>query len=150
MSKEIPVFVYGTLRPDYLRGRNTGWTTRISTKDNPARIKGRLFNLGSFPGLKLEEPFDSVKGHVVFVSEETLCSLDAYEGYQPHAHHLSLYLRVMADVMMGWDEHEKEETMQCQVYVYNQTPNESSHIQNGDWMNPHGESSTEVTETATV
>lgn len=66
------VFVYGTLKSK-------------NRRDN-FYVKGTLFHLGAFPGIKLGD-VGNIPGQVVEVSEVDLEDLDRYEGV-PH-----LYVR---------------------------------------------------------
>lgn len=77
------LYVYGTLRPN-----------------NPAiqvQVPGLLYDLGWYPGLKLEAPSSasrSVVAERVLVTDEELQSIDRYEGYHESDPHRSLFRRV--------------------------------------------------------
>lgn len=60
-----PVFVYGTLK-----NYNTPDTHMVS---------GKLFNLGPFPGIRLDGEH-KVSGQIALVTDEKLAALDSYEG----------------------------------------------------------------------
>lgn len=104
------VYVYGTLRPG---GPET------------VMVPGRLYSLGSFPGIVLESPSDEgsfVTCEVVEVDDERLASLDMYEGYRENDPKGSLYLR--KPYLDGF------------IYVYNYPDHlrEDRLIKDGDWL----------------
>ena len=59
------VFVYGTLKD--------------ASRRDDMYVKGTLFDLGAFPGIKLEG-VTNVPGQIVEVTEQDLEILDRYEG----------------------------------------------------------------------
>ena len=74
------VLVYGTLRP--------------FTNENIVRVPGQLYDLGSFPGIKLDNSSSTmVTCEVIEVTDEELERLDLYEGYRPTDPDNSLYIR---------------------------------------------------------
>ena len=78
------VLTYGTLRP--------------FTNKNIFRVPGRLYHLGSFPGLKLDNSSDTmVTCELIEVTDEELERLDLYEGYRPSDPDNSLYIRRKLD-----------------------------------------------------
>ena len=78
------VLVYGTLRP--------------FTNTNVVRVPGHLYDLGSFPGVKLDNSSDTmVTCEVIEVTDEELERLDLYEGYRPSDPDNSLYIRRKLD-----------------------------------------------------
>jgi len=104
------LYVYGTLRSRDVGNADFHW------------IKGALYNLGSFPGLKLYEGCNSeVKCEKIVVDDEKLAALDRYEGYREDSPETSLYLRV--PILDGW------------VYTYNHEVDPKSLISSGDWFN---------------
>lgn len=82
MSRLCRFFVYGTLK----RGerREHAWP-HAPLSITVATIKGRLFDLGSYPALIMGE--EIVEGEIWLVAEEhledTLATLDAIEGFVP-------------------------------------------------------------------
>lgn len=80
LKSPIPLFVYGTLRRDF----DNTWSRRLWAPDaeflGEARVAGRLYRLGDYPGLKpAEGPRDWVHGEVV-MPRGLLPDLDRYEG----------------------------------------------------------------------
>lgn len=96
------VYVYGTLRP--------GWS-------EPVRIPGQIFDLGRFPGLRMDLP-----GEVVCekVEIEDLASVDRYEGYRPDDEPGSLYIR--RPFRDGW------------IYEFSRSIDGYEPIESGDWL----------------
>ena len=91
MNKHL-VFVYGTLR----RGSTLAMSERFpgSKFIADAEVSGRLYDLGAYPGLRLDESNSSVAGEVYEVDDETLKRLDDFEAS-------SNYLRKRAEVSLG-------------------------------------------------
>jgi gamma-glutamylcyclotransferase (GGCT)/AIG2-like uncharacterized protein YtfP len=103
------LFVYGTLR----KGK-----TRLDY------IKGKLWDLGRFPGLVLEGN-TNVTGEIIEVDEPTLAELDLYEGVPQ-----GLYRRARQNTKNG------EEVW---VYLFNRDiPDYAKEIITGDWFNKLG------------
>ena len=83
-DKRHQVLVYGTLRP--------------FTNTNVVRVPGHLYDLGSFPGVRLDNSSDTmVTCEVIEVTDEELERLDQYEGYRPSDPDNSLYIRRKLD-----------------------------------------------------
>lgn len=107
MSDLHKVYVYGTLRPN---------------RGDTVFIPGKMYDLGWFPGVLLE-PEDSpnkVVAEVLRVDDGRLAELDRYEGYRPHDHEHSLYIR--RSFRDGW------------IYEYNQRVDNRVLIESGDWI----------------
>ena len=77
MDKHL-VFVYGSLR----RGNALSMPVRFpgARLMGEARVGGRLYDLGAFPGLALGGSESSVAGEVYEVDEEALKRLDDFEA----------------------------------------------------------------------
>jgi len=86
MSEEVitkhKVAVYGTLR--------TG-------EGECGTVKGRLYDLGWFPGIILDEGGDDITVEYRYTDDEGLEGFDRYEGYYENNHPESLYLRKKVD-----------------------------------------------------
>ena len=76
MSKHL-VFVYGSLR----RGNAGAMSVRFydATYVGDGQVCGRLYDLGAYPGLLLDESGAVVTGEVYEVTDETLSKLDQFE-----------------------------------------------------------------------
>lgn len=101
------LYVYGTLRPG---------------KHETVKIPGQLFDLGWFPGIKLEGP-----GEVVCeaIQVEDWGPIDRYEGYYPDCPQDSLYIRRPLMVPHG---------IHGFIYEYNRPVDLTTRIESGDWI----------------
>ena len=118
----VKLFVYGTL----LTGEGN-WSWALNPQVGiPDRLKGaKLYNLGSFPGIKLSDnPDDEVIGEMFEIPLEKLSTIDRLEGYNPHKESTSMYSRIEVVLSSG-------ET--AYTYRYNGSTTEESRIQFGDW-----------------
>lgn len=128
---ELPVFVYGTLRPGqknflpFLGGR--------VLRTVPASIEGRLYFVrdGGYPYL-LPEP-GRVAGDLAFLDprlrEETLGGLDSLEEYDPLDEDHSIYLRRQAKVTLADGGH-----VTAWVYYWNCPDIQGIWISSGDFL----------------
>lgn len=93
MHKHL-VFVYGTLR-----GGGAG-AMSIRFPDSKfiatAKVSGNLYDLGAYPGLRLNESNSLVMGEVYEVDDEILNKLDDFEAS-------SNYLRKQVEISLGAD-----------------------------------------------
>ena len=121
MSKHR-VFVYGSLR----RGNAGAMSVRFpdAAHVGDGKVRGRLYDLGAYPALLLDESGAQVTGEVYEVTDETLNKLDQFEL-------TSDYERRDVEVEIG-DEHGH-----CWIYV---PAHEASFfdgfptIESGDWI----------------
>lgn len=108
------IFVYGTL----LDAENKyGLYLRDNSKFfSSARVMGKLFNIGQYPGVVLyPDGDDSVHGVLLQMDDpETVLDLiDIYEGFGNDQPQPNEFIRVLADA-------ETESGIQvCWVYIYN-------------------------------
>jgi gamma-glutamylcyclotransferase (GGCT)/AIG2-like uncharacterized protein YtfP len=123
------LFVYGTLRRRSLHpmARRLAETARHV---GAARIAGRLYDLGRFPGLKPPRtPEDWVQGDVYALGEnadETLRVMDAYENAESPPP--TPYERACATVMLA-----DGSDLLAWVYWYGGTVHEDQHIPSGSY-----------------
>ena len=110
MSNKHQVLTYGTLRP--------------FTNENIVRVPGQLYDLGAFPGIKLDNSSNTVVTcELIEVTDEELERLDRYEGYRPSDPDNSLYIRRKLD----WGPF---------IYEYNDpfgNLSEKGIVPSGDW-----------------
>lgn len=119
MNKHL-VFLYGTLR----HGSAGAMSIRFPQSKfiAGARVNGRLFDLGAYPGLLAGESSSPVVGEVYEVDDETLKQLDEFEGS-------SNYLRKQVEIVVG------SETRTC--WTYEPDPecySLQTLIPSGDWI----------------
>jgi gamma-glutamylcyclotransferase (GGCT)/AIG2-like uncharacterized protein YtfP len=108
------LFIYGTLHPDRAP-REIAAVARRLTSIGRATIRARLYNLGEYPGIVLDDSSTPIPGELFTVPDaETLAALDAYEDFRPASHAESLFLREKAVVIL--DDGSQES---CWVYTYN-------------------------------
>jgi gamma-glutamylcyclotransferase (GGCT)/AIG2-like uncharacterized protein YtfP len=113
-SMEERVFLYGTLRPGHAPREIADAVSRLR-RVGAGTIRGQLHDLGTYPGVVLDDAAGEVRGEIFAVPDaETLARMDAYEGYYAGDAAGSLFLRVKAAVAM--DDGASEA---CWVYVYN-------------------------------
>lgn len=105
MSAKHKIAVYGTLRPN---------------KGNLVTIPGKIFNIGWFPGLIMDDSGDTVQGEWIEADDQRLKELDSYEGYNENRPDQSLYVR--EKFQDGW------------IYVYNRPIGNQPFISSGDWL----------------
>ena len=91
MNKHL-VFVYGTLRGGGAGAMSGRFPDSKFIAE--ARVTGRLYDLGSYPGLLLNEPNSHVIGEAYEVDDETLKRLDDFEAS-------SNYLRRQVEISLG-------------------------------------------------
>lgn len=119
------VFVYGTLRTGERLAGNLADCPR-----KPGRVRGRLYNLGWFPGLYLDRDGVPVTGEVATITPEILARLDNIEGF--HGYNTqSLYHRVWLPKEIWGDDGG------CWTYVYAKPESQlgdDKRIESGDWL----------------
>jgi len=76
MSKHL-LFVYGTLRRGGENEITRNFPNAVYAGD--ASVTGRLFDMGGYPAIVLDDEAASVIGEVYEVDDETLAKLDAFE-----------------------------------------------------------------------
>jgi gamma-glutamylcyclotransferase (GGCT)/AIG2-like uncharacterized protein YtfP len=112
------LFVYGTLSPQHAPPEIAATVRRLRPVGQ-ASIRGRLYDLGEYPGAILSERSRSVIRGEVFElpgDKGTLTSLDNYEGFEPNKQSSSLFLRRARPVTM-----DDGTRLRCWVYIYNGT-----------------------------
>ncbi|HEX8071459.1 MAG TPA: gamma-glutamylcyclotransferase family protein [Pyrinomonadaceae bacterium] len=127
------VFVYGTLRRGGVRALPGLFPGAKFV--GAARVSGRLYDLGAYPALLLEDSDSSVVGEVYEVDDEILHGLDEYEATAD-------YRRQQVEVSLG------QRAQTCWVYA----PDPESYprrglIKSGDWIE-HARTKTERPEGA--
>jgi gamma-glutamylcyclotransferase (GGCT)/AIG2-like uncharacterized protein YtfP len=128
------LFVYGTLRRDsghelyHLLARHGHFVDDV-------RVQGRLFDLGSYPGLVLEGHNRFVSGELYEITSNwphVVARLDEYEGCaadDPEPHE---YRRELIEVIRPTGAREK-----AWAYVLNRDPHGLPVIESGDYSSWH-------------
>ncbi len=123
------LFVYGTL----LNRQNEfgAYLQANCTFYADGKFKGRLYDIGEYPGAVLDESSNIyVYGKVFSLNNtnEVLIQLDAYEGYGPDEEQPNLFVRKMVSVETTG------EILDCWVYLYNLPINNLLTIPNGKYL----------------
>jgi gamma-glutamylcyclotransferase (GGCT)/AIG2-like uncharacterized protein YtfP len=122
------IFVYGTLRKSGARTISALFPTVKFVGEG--KVRGQLFDLGSYPGLRLDENSESVIGEVYQIADEMLADLDEIEGCYPDDDDASLYLRreVTVELIDGTK-------INCWTYECNENNFQLDKlIDSGDWI----------------
>jgi len=132
ISEPIPagdrLFVYGTLQPP----SSIPLADRLAVI-GPARVRGRLYDLGPYPGLIPADDADAdwVHGLLCALPSEDpdlLADLDDYEGYDPTDPVGSLFVRERGTARV-----ESGNDIPCWVYRYNRPVDAHARLVNGRW-----------------
>jgi len=127
------LFVYGTLRRDSPNSRHA-MLARAARLVGRARMRGRLYQLGGYPGLVPAPDAERwVQGEVYELTdpEALLARLDEYEGCGPRDPEPHEYERVRAEAWMASGAREE-----AWVYVYRGPLSEKREIVSGDYCEP--------------
>lgn len=126
---DYPLFVYGLLR----RGMSAGLEAFVGPGAAnllcEATLLGKLYDLGEYPGVLLDDGPSVVHGELWRVRDTgAWATLDDFEGIGPGFAEPTLYRRVLATAqpLLG-------EAQTCWVYVYNREVGEAPRIPSGDW-----------------
>lgn len=114
-EKSIIVAVYGSLR----RGERANRMLQFSEYLGQDTVKGRLYDLGAYPGLIVDPKGDDVVVELYSIDAETLANLDRYEG-APH-----LFRQVKTQV--------NSSNKEVLCYEYCHKVAEASRLPHGDW-----------------
>lgn len=118
------VFVYGTLRPAVANGEPRLLVEGLR-QDGPATVRGRIVDLGDYPGLV--EGSGLVHGDLLVVEDaEQLAALDAYEECGPPSF---LYRREVVTA-----ERPNGDSLAVWVYRYCRVVNPAAEIAGGDYL----------------
>ncbi len=125
-GRDSLLFVYGTLRP-FVDIPMTRWLKGVATHAGPASIRGRLYDLGPYPGLRpARRRQERVSGDVYRVSAKVLLVLDRYEagvgtGAPRFVRRRCELIRRHARSSLAW------------VYVYDRIVRPRARIASGDY-----------------
>ena len=129
MSEQKPIhfFMYGTLK---VGGHYAGQFDKERKSSEKASIKGRMYHLGGFPGVKLNED-GTVHGevHTYDNVQAVQAVFNRIEGYSPKAdpkHCLYLLKTVKAKLANG-------EEVDVQVYEFNRSTEGYKIMEDGTW-----------------
>ena len=116
------LFVYGTLKPEAAPVEVAGVMRQLK-RVGSGTIRGFLYDLGEYPGARLDANGGEIKGEIFEFDEPAILKpLDAYEEYDPEVPGKSLFVRRRCHV------HLKEGNLFSWVYEYNRQPPSSQRI----------------------
>ena len=113
------VFVYGTLRKH--EGREQ-IMNKISLGSNNITINAKMYNIGAFPAIVIEEGIVYGEIHKIRNDTSSFHIIDCVEGFTEY-NESSLYYRILINSSEGV----------CWTYVWNNTTDSYKIIQSGDW-----------------
>ncbi len=122
------LFIYGTLSPEIAPKEIAAAVRKLRFVGN-GFVRGRLYDLGKYPGIKLEAASRTkVRGRVYRLPEnrKAIESIDAFEEYYPNKPDASLYKRRLAQV-----ELESGEKVRSWIYEYNGSASPKTLIKSG-------------------
>lgn len=123
------LFVYGTL----LQPGNqfADYLTQHCRFVNDGKVKGRLYDIGEYPGAVIDDNEErSIYGCIFIMDEPELILkvIDDYEGIGELYEYPQEYVRQQVDVFTD------DGDIKCWIYVYNLSVNDFLHIIGGDYM----------------
>lgn len=123
------IFCYGTLRAGLAPPEIAPVAARLVLVAQ-ARLHGRLFDLGEFPGAIIDPSCaETIVGEVFAIPDgEILRELDRYEEYDPAAPEQGLFVRRQFSV-----ELEDGRELLCWVYACRRDPGDVPQIPEGDY-----------------
>lgn len=125
------LFIYGTLLPERAPYGMADAVRKLQYIGR-ASVRGRLYDLGEYPGAVLDSSSRmKIVGRVYALpdSGDVLKSLDEYEGFNPQDRDNSLFVRQQAKVTL-----EDGQRLPCWIYVYNQDVGRAKLISGGDYL----------------
>lgn len=126
------LFVYGSLRRGF-RSPAYEYISRFFTFIGEARVKGKLFDMGSYPaGVPAQENI-FISGELYQMKEEAdfswvIGQLDDYEGVNVEPDEMQLYRREITDVVLG------DDIFPAWIYWYNGDVSGKPLIASGDLL----------------
>jgi gamma-glutamylcyclotransferase (GGCT)/AIG2-like uncharacterized protein YtfP len=126
------LFVYGSLRSGF-RSPVYEYISRFFHFIGEAKVKGKLFDMGSYPGGVPANDDSYIIGELYKVQDESEFSwaigqLDDYEGVNVESDEVQLYRRELTDVFIN------NEIIPAWIYWYNGDVSEKPVIASGDLM----------------
>ncbi len=131
MEKEdLRIFVYGSLRSGFHHPAYE-YISRYFTKVANATVKGKMYDMGSFPAAVPASDDHFIIGELYQLKNEeefewAFEQLDDYEGVIPDGNEVSLYVRSKTQVFLD------NETTTAWIYWYNGKIEDQPLIASGD------------------
>lgn len=126
------LFVYGSLRSGF-QSPAYEYISRFFVLAGPAKVKGRLYDLGTYPAGVPAEEEAYITGELYRIREDNEFSwamgqLDDYEGVDPEAEEERLYRRDIAEVDC------EGQTIKAWIYWYSGDVSGRPVISSGDML----------------
>ena len=123
------MFVYGTLLPR-LAPPEIEQTVRRLRRVGRGTIRGRLFDLGEYPGAILTRNGPMIQGMIFEVPNdpEVLHRIDEFEGFDPARPKSSLFVRKRRHAQL-----QDGKKVFCWVYAYNRPVKDARPVATGDY-----------------
>ena len=124
------LFVYGSLRSGF-RSPAYEYISRYFNFIGEGRVKGRLFDMGSYPAAIPSDEDHYISGELYSIRDESefswaIAQLDDYEGVNVESDEMQLYRRELAEVEAA------DEKLIAWMYWYNGNVNGKPEIFSGD------------------
>jgi len=124
------VFVYGSLRSGF-QSTAYEYISRYFNFFGEAKVKGKLFDLGEYPGAIPTQEDSFIKGELYIVKNENefswaIAQLDDYEGVIVEPNEKPLYRREIADIYVN------DAIVPAWIYWYNGNVSDKPVINSGD------------------
>lgn len=112
------LFSYGTLLPEHAPAEIAP-VVRSLRRVGPGRVRGRLYDLGEYPGAVLSRTGPVIVGQIFELPNDPriLEKLDKYEGFDPGRPRGNLFVRKRRLV-----NSDTGRRVWCWIYVYNRPP----------------------------
>lgn len=126
------LFVYGTLRSECNHAAYQ-LITEGFTLLGKARVKGKLYNLGDFPGAVKTKVNSFIEGELYELKEgrkldQAFVRLDEYEGLPAREGEQQLYVREIAEAIYN------HSIIKAWIYWYNQDVSQYLELQSGNYL----------------
>jgi gamma-glutamylcyclotransferase (GGCT)/AIG2-like uncharacterized protein YtfP len=123
------LFVYGTLRLDLATAETCPLLAGVK-RTSSATVRGRLYDLGAYPGLLLAESGTLIMGELLELNDAKvqLKTFDDYEGFDENAISHSLFVRTKCCASLP-----DGRSVEVWIYVYNQSLSAARLIESGDY-----------------
>jgi gamma-glutamylcyclotransferase (GGCT)/AIG2-like uncharacterized protein YtfP len=124
------LFLYGTLLPDQAPAE-IATTLKSLRRIGPARVRGKLYDFGEYPGaLLVPSSKTTIKGEVFELPsrQAPLKALDQYEEFDPANKETSLFIRTKVRARLTNGNH-----VTCWMYIYNDDPGTAPLLADGNY-----------------
>ena len=126
------LFVYGSLRSGF-RSPAYEYISRYFHLIGNAKVKGKLFDLGNYPGAVPSSDESFITGELYEINDASqfawaIAQLDDYEGIDPSEGEEKLYRRELVDALVN------NETIPAWIYWYNGDVTGRAPISSGDLL----------------